>query len=134
MAASAFNIGKGRHVELSNRGANFVVLLLEVAEAHATLVDYDTVQDLLNAAGNTEVQDGSYARKTGVAGTVTVDDSADDVTVSLPDQTWTQLAGNNPVVAVIAYSLAGGDANLVPLSVHDVSMSSDGSDFMLRMP
>lgn len=132
--ALVFNAGLGRAVQLAAQGAAFVLVLLEAAEADAVLRDYDDLAALLAAAGNTELADGSYARKTGISGTVVLDDGADTQVVSLPDQTFAALAGNAVVKALICYALGAGDANVLPISMHDVAFDPDGSDQTVRMP
>lgn len=94
MADGVMNIAKGAFAEKIRDGAaNVLVLLLTANEAEADLIDHDDLAALLGAAGNTEAADASYARKTGITGTVTVDDVNDRVDVDIPDQTWTALDG-----------------------------------------
>ena len=132
--ARVFNAGLGRAVQLAAQGAAFVLVLLEAAEAEAALSDYDTLEDLLAEAGNTELADGSYGRKNGLEGTVVIDDDADEQTVSLPDQTFVGLSGDPVVKALICYALGAGDPNVLPISMHDVAFDPDGSDQTVRMP
>jgi hypothetical protein len=70
------------------------MLLLKTAEADATLKDRDDVAAIL-ANGSTEADFTNYARKTGLTGTITVDDTNDRVDVDIPDQTWA-VAGGQP--------------------------------------
>lgn len=129
MADFVLNIAKGAFAEKFRDGAaNGIVLLLSAAEAQAAFADHDDLAALLGAAGNTEVADASYARKTGLTGTVTVDDSNDRVDVDIPDQTFTGLAGPDPVSLVVAYEESASDAGRVPLTHHDFAVTSDGSD------
>lgn len=134
MAAIVFNVAKGALVEKVRDGsANLIVLLLSTAEADATLRDYDTLAALL-AGANTEVVHASYSRKTGITGTINVDDTNDLVDVSLPDQTWTALSGPDPVKVIVAYEESASDAGRIPLTAHDLSIVSDGSSLTLRFP
>lgn len=137
MADGIFNIAKGAFVEKIRDGAtNVLILLLKANEAEATLRDRGDVAALLAAAGNTEADATNYARKTGLTGTITVDNTNDRVDVDLPDQTWTALGGalNNSIVkAVVAYQEAAADASRIPLSHHDFVITTDGSDVTLQV-
>lgn len=134
MAAFVFNIAKGAAVEKFRDGAsNAIVLLLSAAEADSTLKDHDTLASLLTGS-NVEVSDVTYARKTGITGTVVVDDTNDRVEISLPDQTFNALAGPDPIKVIVAYQEGGSDSGRIPLSCHDISFVSDGSDFTVRFP
>ncbi len=132
MADGIMTIAKGAFAEKFRDGAaNGIVMLMKAAEADATLVDYDDVAALLVPAGNTEAVFTNYARKTGLTGTITVDDTNDRVDVDIPDQTWTA-AGNGAndtlVKLVVAYEEAAADNTRIPLSHHDFAVSTDGSD------
>lgn len=112
---------------------NGIVLLLESAEADGTLRDYDELDALLTAAGNTEAAFTNYARKTGLTGTVTVDDSNDRVDVDIPDQTWSSAGnGTNETLAklIVAHEDDGGstDEDRVPCVILDFTPTTDGSD------
>ena len=137
MANGVFNIAKGRVAEkIADSAANIVVLLLKVAEADDTLNNYDTVAALL-AGANTEADFTNYARKTGITGTVTVDDTNNWADCDIPDQTWTSAGGasnNTMVKAIIAYQESAGDANLIPLTHHDWTPTTDGSDLTMQIP
>jgi len=146
MADQLFNISKGRHAEFHARvdgsdptNAALVVLLLSAAEADATLIDYDTVAALL-AGSNTEATFTNYARKVltdADVSAITVDDSGNLVSAQIADQTWTSAGGasNNTIVkAIVAYdpdTTGGTDTALVPISHHDVSITTNGSDLVL---
>ncbi len=128
MADHVFNIAKGAFAEMFRDGAaNGIVLLLSTGAAEATMSDFDDLAALL-AGAPVEVSDGSYSRKTGLTGTVTVDDSNDRTDVDIPDQTFTALVGPDPVSLVVAYENAAADATRVPLTHHDFAVTSDGSD------
>lgn len=128
MADVIFNIAKGAFVEKFRDGAaNGIVLLLEAADTDDAMRDTDTVTALL-ATGANEANDGSYARKTGLTGTITVDDTNNRVDVDLPDQTWTALAGDAILDLVVAYEEAAADTTRIPLSLHDFPVTPDGSD------
>jgi hypothetical protein len=132
MADFVFNIAKGAFVEKFRDGAaNGGVLLLIAADTDAAMRDTDTVDALL-ATGANEATDGSYARKTGLTGTITVDDTNDRVDVDLPDQTWTSLAGSAITDAVVYYQESAADTGRIPLTLHDFAVTPDGSDVTLQ--
>lgn len=128
MADVVFNIAKGAFVEKFRDGAaNGIVLLLIAADTDDAMRDTDTVTALL-ATGANEATDGSYARKTGLTGTITVDDTNNRVDVDLPDQTFTALAGAAILDLVVAYEEAAADTTRIPLTLHDFPVTPDGSD------
>jgi hypothetical protein len=136
MADGVFNIAKGAAAEKIRDGAtNCLMLLLKANEAEATLRDRDDVAAIL-ASGSTECDATNYARKTGLTGTITVDDTNDRVDVDIPDQTWTALGGasNNTLTKlIIAYQEAAADANRIPLTHHDFAVTTDGSDVTVQI-
>lgn len=133
MANFVFNIAKGAVAEKVRDGAaNLLMLLLSAAEADAGMKDHDTVSALLAGTAD-EVADASYGRKTGITGTVTVDDTNDRVDVDCPDQTWAALAGPDPTDLVIAYEESASDAGRIPLTCHDFAVTSDGSDVTAQL-
>jgi hypothetical protein len=144
MADQIFNIAKGRFVEWYNRvkasdptNAAFIVVLLKVAEADATLIDYDSLSALLGGS-NTEADFTNYARKVltdaELAALPAPDDTNNRYDVDLPDQTWTNAGGasNNTLVkAVICYdadTTGGTDANIIPVAHYDFAVTTDGTD------
>lgn len=137
MANGVFNISKGAFVEkVRDATTNVLVLLLKANEAEATLVDRTDIADLLVEAGNTEADFTNYARKTGLTGTVTVDDTNNWVDVDFADQTWTSAGGatNNTLTkAIVAYEEAAADATRIPMTHHDFAATTDGSDLTLQV-
>lgn len=136
MADGVFNVAKGKVAEkVVDAPANLGVLLLRVAEADAALRDRATVADIL-AAANTEANFTNYARKTGITGTVTVDQANDRTDVDMPDQTWAAAGGatNNTLVkAIVYYEEAAADATRIPLTHHDFAVTTDGTDLILQV-
>lgn len=136
MADFVFNIAKGSVAEMFRDGAaNGIVLLLKASIADATQKDFDTLSALIADAGVDEADFTNYARKTGLTGTITVDDTNDRVDVDIPDQTWTAAGGaaNNSLVdAVVAYENAAADTTRVPLTQHDFVATTDGSDLTIQ--
>lgn len=132
MADFVFNIAKGAFVEKFRDGAaNGGILLLIAADTDDAMRDTDTLTALL-ATGANEATDGSYARKTGLTGTITVDDTNNRVDVDLPDQTFTALAGAAILDAVVFYEEAAADATRIPLTLHDFAVTPDGSDVTIQ--
>lgn len=133
MANIVMNIALGRFVYYATLPAasdGLVVIPLEASglESDATLRDYDTVAALL--AGTTNEQT-TMGRKVITSVTVTVDDTNDRVDVDIADQTWTAATGNAVGALLIAYDPATGsgtDADLIPLTKHDFTVTPDGSD------
>lgn len=136
MADFVFNIAKGAVAEkIRDSAANVLILLLKGAEADATLKDRDTVADILGN-GSTEADFTNYGRKTGLTGSITVDDSNDRVDVDIPDQTWTAAGGasNNTLTdAIVAYQESAADSGRIPLTCHDFPLTTDGSDVTLQV-
>lgn len=143
MADVVFNIAKGRVAELANRVNNndptnavFVIEMLGSAAADATLIDLDTFAAIESDASTAEQTGGTYARKSldnTASITVTTDDTNNRVDVDCPDQTWTGLTVTSGVVTDLVFgydsdSTGGTDANIVPLTLHDFSLTPDGSD------
>lgn len=136
MADGVFNIAKGAAAEKVRDGAtNLLILLLKVNEAEATFRDRDDVAAIL-ANGSTEADFTNYARKTGLTGTITVDDTNDRVDVDIPDQTWTAAGGatNNTLTKlVVAYQESAADSGRVPLTHHDFAATTDASDLTAQI-
>lgn len=137
MADGVFNISKGAFVEkIRDAGTNVLILLLQANEAEATLVDRDTVALMLTEAGTTEATFTNYARKTGLTGTITVDDTNDRVDVDVPDQTWTSAGGatNNTLTKLVtAYEESAADSGRIPMTHHDFAVTTDGSDITAQV-
>jgi len=132
MADGVFNIAKGAVAEMfRDAAANGIVALMTANEAEATLVDRTDLADLFIEAGNTEAVFTSYVRKTGLTGTITVDNTNDRVDVDFPDQTWSP-AGNGAnetlTKLITAYENAAADATRIPMTHHDFAVTTDGSD------
>lgn len=135
MADFVFNIAKGAAAEkIRDSGSACLMLLLKTSEADATMKDRDTVADLLGA--NTEADFTNYARKTGLTGTITVDDTNDRVDVDIPDQTWTSAGGatNNTLTdLIVAYQESAADSGRIPLTCHDFAVTTDSSDLTAQI-
>lgn len=145
MADIILNIAKGRWAEWFHRvdqndptNAVIIVGLLASSgvESDATLRDKDSLSDLVSGATN-EATNTGYARKVltdSDIAAVAADDTNDRMDVTIADQTWTGLA-NDGTGAIsdlfVAYdpdSTGGADSAILVISVHDFSITPDGSD------
>jgi hypothetical protein len=139
-----FNFAKGRGIELCDRVKNadpatsgIVLIPIEAAglESDAVLIDADNVAAVLAGATNEQTTMG---RKVLVAADLPAipspDDAADRNDRSLPTVTWVA-AGGNPIAKMLtAYSANTGtdtDADLVPLTLFDLSHSPNGQSFRI---
>ena len=105
--------------------------LLRANETEADLIDHDNLSVLIGAAGNTEADFTNYARKTGLTGSITVDDTNNRVDIDVPDQTWSSAGGaaNNTLTKLIVYyENSAADTGRVPLTHHDFAITTDSSD------
>jgi hypothetical protein len=140
MANLAFNIAKGRLVELARNvdagsPANSRLILIpfnnDGSSTDDNVRDADTVAAVEALTGVTERTANGWNRKTLAAAdvTVTVDDSGNVQNVDIPDQTWTPTADavTDLLLAYDADNTAGTDSDLVPLTWHDFSTTGDGS-------
>jgi len=94
----------------------------------ATMRDYDTLSAVLAGATNEQTTLGRVTL-TGV--TVTVNDADDRVEVDAADITWTAATGNPVGALLICYdpdTTGGTDADILPLTKHDLTLSPDGSN------
>lgn len=152
MANGVFNIAKGRVNELQRRvvandpaSSAIVLVLLKTVEVDGTIQDYDTLDAMLTAGGgtvNVEADFTNYARKVLTdteLSNPTVDDGGNSQWADMPDQTFTSAGGatNNTLVkAIVCYDNdtgTGTDANLIPLTYHDFSATTDGNDLIAQI-
>lgn len=148
MADQVFNIAKGRLIEFHERvndndpaNCALVVMLLRVAEADATLIDYDTFAAIL-AGSNTEANFTNYARKvltdSDVAASVT-DDTNNRREADFADQTWTAAGGgtnNSLVKLVIGFdpdTTGGTDSAIIPMTHYDFVITTNGGDLVAQL-
>ncbi|GGZ51785.1 hypothetical protein [Streptomyces rubiginosohelvolus] len=138
MANIVFNVALGRLAHYASLPATNDALVLVPLEASglvadSTMRDYDDLNALLGGASNEQTTMG---RKTLSSVTATVDDTNDRVNLDCADVTWTAATGNAIGAVVICYdpdTTGGTDADLIPLTKHDVAMTPDGSDFTLTV-
>jgi hypothetical protein len=149
MANLVFNISLGRVVEFYNRVKNndpaaseLVIALLAASgiESDATLKDKKTFAEVVSGATN-EATNTGYAKK--VLGDADLlawapDDANDRWDLDLPDQTWTGVANDGTGAisdAVTNYDPVGSQthSDLIPMTLHDFSVTPDGSDITLQV-
>lgn len=138
MANICFNIALGRLAHYASLpAANDALIMVPIETtgivADSVMRDYDDLGALLAGASNEQTTMG---RKTLTGVTATVDDTNDRVNIDCADVTWTAATGNAISAVVICYdpdTTGGTDADLIPLTKHDVTMTPDGSDFTLTI-
>lgn len=139
-----FNIARGKigyYLGLPAASDAIIVVLLKSAglQADATLADHDDLAAIL-AASNDECDFTNYARKTATSVTLTVDDTNDRADGDFADLTWasagngTNNAGGKLLVCYDGDTGAGTDADIVPLTFHVVSFTTDGTDLTITVP
>ncbi|MEU8525269.1 hypothetical protein AB0C77_06650 [Streptomyces sp. NPDC048629] len=138
MANLVFTIALGRVASLAALPAANDALVAVPLEAaglvtDATMRDYDDLAAILAGASNEQTTMG---RKTLTGVTVTVDDTNDRVAVDCADITWTAASGNAVGALVICYdpdTTTGTDADLIPLTKHDLTLTPDGNNFTISV-
>lgn len=115
-----------------------VLLKSSGLEADATLADYDDLAAIL-ASTNDEADFTNYSRKTAASVTTTVDDTNNRRDGDFADLTYTSAGGatNNTcgklLVCYDGDTGAGTDADIVPLTFHVVTFTTDGTDLTITV-
>lgn len=138
MANLVTNIGKGRFAYFAGLPATndaLIAVVLEATglEADDALQDYDDLAALLAGASNEQTVMG---RKTLTGVTVNVNDITNSVSIDCADITWTAATGNATGKLVVCYdpdTTGGTDSTLVPLTLHDFSVTPDGTDITVQI-
>ncbi|MEU3507706.1 hypothetical protein ABZ733_07220 [Streptomyces longwoodensis] len=138
MATIVFNTALGRVASLAALPAANDALILIALEASgletdAVLRDKDDFAAVV--AGSTNEQT-TVGRKTLAGVAVTVDDTNDRVSISATNVTWSSPTGNPVGAVVICYdpdTTGGTDADLIPLTKHDLTWTPDGNAFTLNV-
>jgi len=138
MANIVFNIALGRLANYTSLPAANDALILVPLEASgletdAVLRDKD---DLAAVVAGTTNEQTTVGRKTLASVAVTVDDTNDRVALDAADVTWTSPTGNAIGAVVICYdpdTTGGTDADLIPLTKHDLAWTPDGNSFTLTI-
>lgn len=149
MADFVFNVAKGRVAELANRvksndpaNSALVVVVLATSglESDATLMDKDTLADVVSGTTN-EVTNTNYARivlTDADLSAIAADDTNDRMDIDIPDPAWTSVAaGDGWSKILICYdsdTTGGTDANIIPLTCHDFVVTPDGSNITAQVP
>ncbi|WP_326779756.1 hypothetical protein OG481_02340 [Streptomyces longwoodensis] len=138
MATIVFNIVLGKVASLAALpAANDALILIPLEasglEADAVLRDKDDFAAVV--AGSTNEQT-TVGRKVLAGVAVTVDDTNDRVSISATNVTWSSPTGNPVGAVVICYdpdTTGGTDADLIPLTKHDLTWTPDGNAFTLNV-
>jgi len=139
MANIVFNIALGyvkRYAEqVGTNNAALILVPIETSglEADSVLRDKDDLAAVLSGSTNEQTTMG---RKTVTACTITVDDTNDRVALDFADQTWTAPTGNAISKLLICFdadTTTGTDANIVPLTLHDLPLTPDGNNFTVTI-
>lgn len=143
MANGVFNVALGKAGYLStlpaaNDALVYVLLKSSGLEADDTLRDHDTLAAVL-ASTNDEADFTNYVRKTVTSATPGVDDTNNRLDVDIADQTWTSAGGaaNNTLgKLIVGYdpdTTGGSDSDIIPLTYHDFTATTDGNDLNAQM-
>lgn len=134
MANIVLNVALGylkRYAEQVGTGnAALIVVPIETSGLETDAVLRDKADLAAFLAGTTNEQT-TMGRKTVTACTVTVDNTNDRVAIDIADQTWIGAGGNAISKLLICFdsdTTSGTDSNIVPLTLHDFSITPDGSD------
>ena len=132
MGNVVFNVSKGSAAYLAGLPAasdQLVAVVLEAADLvdDATMIDYDTLAAVLAGASTEQTTMGRKAL-TGV--TVTVDDTADQVTIDADDVLWTAATGDPTGALLICYQpdTTSADADIIPFTKQDFTVTPDGNN------
>lgn len=132
MADVIFNNQRGSLVQHMADGEDLIFVLLQAAEADDTLRDYDDLDALLTAAGNTEATFTNYSRQViaNVDVTVTIDDVANQASADFADPTYSPAGNgtNNTLAKALVCIDGASDAARFPVTAHDFVTTTDGND------
>lgn len=132
MADFVFNVALG--VEGSGYAASDQrALLLQTKEADDDLRDRATIDAIL-AASNVEATATGYARVALTGEAATIDNTNNRTDFDADDADFSNLGNgtNNTIVSVITYRHVGADTANIPVSHHDVSFTTDGTQVIIQ--
>lgn len=138
MAQITFNVALGKvsyYASLPAANDALIMVPLEASGLETDAVLRDKT-DLASVVAGTTNEQTTIGRKTLASVTATVDNSADRVALDAADVTWTSPTGNPVGAVVICYdpdTTGGTDADLIPLTKHDLSWTPDGNNFTLTI-
>lgn len=138
MADFVFNVAKGKvrafcELPESNDALVIVPLAASGIEGDAGMRDRATLAAVL--AQSTEQT--ALGRKTVTAVTTNVDNAADEATADFADIVYAATSGAAVAAILVCYDnnvSSGTDANIVPLTKHDVAFTPDGLDVTVTIP
>jgi hypothetical protein len=145
VANFAYNITKGRGIELYNRvksndpaASVLVAVPLSASGTEAEGQDYDDLAAVLAGTAD-ERTTGGWVRKTwtdaSLAAFPAPDDTNNRYSVQVPATTWTTPASaNNTTGLLICYSATNGaDSTFLPIGHFDFAVTTDGNDVILNL-
>lgn len=142
MANGVFTYAKGRFIHWATlpEASDFIeVVLLKSAglQADSTLQDYQTLSALL-AATNDEADFTNYIRKVAAGVNIVMNTTANTATLQIANLTWLAAGGvqNNTLgklITVYRPSDAVTDAGALPMTYHDLSAATTGSDLLVSI-
>ncbi|MFF7476567.1 hypothetical protein [Streptomyces sp. NPDC008092] len=138
MANFVFNIALGKvayYASLPAANDGLVLIPLETSGLETDAVLRDK-HDFPSVVAGTTNEQTTVTRKPLASVTVTVDDTNDRVAVDAADVTYTSPTGNPISAFVVCYdpdTTTGTDADLIPLTKHDLTWSPDGNTFVLSI-
>ena len=137
MANLVTNVGKGRFVYYASLPAaddSLIAVVLEASglEADEALQDHDDLAALIAGSSNEQTTMG---RKTLSGVTVNVNDATNTASIDCDDITWTAATGNATGKLVVCYkpTAASADSAVIPLTLHDFSVTPDGTDITVQI-
>lgn len=149
MADFVFNQSKGRAVELYNRVKSndpspsaLILIVYTTSGTEAQGQDLDDAAAVEADANFAQAATGAnqWPRKTltdtELAAFPAPDDTNNRYDISLPAVTWTAVSASNNVTGLGVYydadTAAGTDSNLLPVTFHTFSVTTDGNDVVLN--
>lgn len=141
----AFNVAKGRGVELYNRvksndPANSALILipLSVQGSEAEAQDYDTVSAVLGGTSD-ELTTGGWARVTLTDADLAAyspNDTDNRGDIAVPAKSMGSPTSGSTVALLIAYdpdTTSGTDTTLVPITSNVFGVTADGNEIVLNV-
>ena len=139
MGNFVFNIAKGwvgYYASLPATSDALILIPLETSGLETDAVLMDKADFAAVVAGTTNEQT-TAGRKTLASVTSAVDNTNDRWNVDAADVTYTAVAASNAISSwVVCYdgdTGTGTDANLIPLTKHDLAWTPDGNNFTINI-
>lgn len=132
-----FNIAKGKvnyYSGLPGSTDSFILVPLELTglEAESTMIDYDTLADVLAGSSNEQTTVGRLT----LTPTSNVDDTNNWGWSDFADTAFVAASGNPIGALLVCYSPASGSADsaIIPLTKHDYVVTPNGGDIAVLVP